>query len=155
MVGRAEGWPSVSSDVIGDRGQWHALLALTEPVGKVQTLFRPHFLGDKYPNIDVIVELVGAPGTFTPFFFAQVKATGQGLTPRGHLPVQVTADILDRLITYPVPTYIVAAIPGGPTHYPSLPATHRLNGRTRQELFNEALGFWQQHAASFAASRFA
>ncbi|HEY7033340.1 MAG TPA: hypothetical protein VH482_18510 [Thermomicrobiales bacterium] len=133
----------------------------------VQTLFRPHFLGDKYPNIDVIVELVGAPVTFTPLFFAQIKATERGLTPGGHLPVQVTADALNRLTAYPVPTYIigvdntrrgvsyiVAAVAGGPAYFRSLPTTHRLNATTRKQLFDEVLDFWRQHPASFAASRF-
>jgi hypothetical protein len=167
MVGRTAGRSTVNRDLIGERGQQYALLALTEPVGKAESLFRPRFLGDKYPTIDFFVELVDAPVIFTPFFFVQVKATQAGYTQGGQLRVQVAADTMDSLIAYPVPTYIigvdngggglsyiVAALPGGPTHYPSLPTTHRLNGRTLRQLFNEILGFWRQHAATFTTSRF-
>jgi hypothetical protein len=167
MVGRAQGRATVDRDLVGERGQDFAFLALTEPVGKKASLFRPRFLGDKYPAIDYIVELVDAPAPFTPFFFVQVKATQTGYTQAGHLRVQVTEDTMRRLIAYPVPTYIigvdnerrgvsyiVAALPGGSTHYPSLPTDHRLTGRTLRHLFDEVLGFWQQHAATFTTSRF-
>ena len=169
MAGRSigGGGTGINRDLIGNRGQQFAFLALTEPVGKVESLFFPQFLGDKYPSIDFIVELVGASATFTPFFFVQVKATRAGYTQGGQLWVQVPRDAMSALVRYPVPTYIigvddagggiaylVAALPGGPAHYPSLPTTHRLDGRRLRGLFNEVLDFWQQHAAFLSKSRF-
>ena len=54
------------TDLIGERGEWITQLALTERVQGSQTLFRPQFLGDKYPTIDLFVELVGDNGEITP-----------------------------------------------------------------------------------------
>jgi hypothetical protein len=61
MVEHSANRELVDRERIGNRGQWFALLALTEPVGKEESLFRPFFLGDKYPSIDCIVELADAP----------------------------------------------------------------------------------------------
>lgn len=154
-------------DLIGVRGQHFAQLALTEPIGEADALFRVQFLGDKYPTIDLIVELEDAPGSTTPFFFVQVKATRSGYNQAGRLRVQVSRDTLSKLIAYPVPTYIigvdetgngisyiVAACQEGPTHYSGFPTTHRLNGQTLRRLYDEVLAFWQTHATIFATSHF-
>jgi hypothetical protein len=48
----------LSKDDIGDRGQWQFSLMMTELCGRDEPIFRPRFLGDKYPTFDFIVELV-------------------------------------------------------------------------------------------------
>src|SRR5262249_29717331 len=97
----------------------------------------------------------------------QIRATRGEYNRSGNLRVQVTRDIMAKLIAYPVPTYIigvdssskrssflVAAVAGGPTHYPSLPTTHQLNEQALRRLYDEVLAFWQAHAATFATSLF-
>ena len=154
-------------DLIGARGEWLTQLAFTEPVGDRETLFRPQFLGDKYPTIDLIVELVDAGPSLTPFFFAQVKATTQGYTLEGNLRVQVTAAGLRSLVAYPVPTYIVgvdtvhpgrvficAALASGPDHFPSFPTRYELNTAVLRALYDEVIDFWRAYPAPFVVSRF-
>jgi hypothetical protein len=67
----------VTKDDIGDRGQWLFCRLFTDLCGREDPYFRPHFLGDKYPPFDYIVEVVDHPGYY---FFVQVKATIQGYT---------------------------------------------------------------------------
>lgn len=69
-------------------------------------IFRPRFLGDKYPTFDYIVEVVDPPACF---FFVQVKATTKGYTEHRpyRLKVQVSQDDIDRMVAYPAPTRVV------------------------------------------------
>jgi hypothetical protein len=159
---------AVNRDVIGDRGQWLASLALTERVGTAQSLFRPRFLGDKNEAFDSIVDLLDSPLPITPYFLVQVKATRLGYNNRnGNLRVQVMRPDLAKLVSYPAPTYIigvddrgggaayiVAALQGGPGHYVSLPTTHKLEPPTLQILYNEVLAYWGARSLAFTTSHF-
>src|SRR5262245_22873586 len=62
------------SNLIGDRGENIFELAITDYREFARPLFKPGFLGDKWPAVDYYVELVGVEGS-TPFFFAQIKTT--------------------------------------------------------------------------------
>jgi len=53
-------------------------LRLTDFAGLKSPLFRPGFLGDKWPSIDFDVELRNVRRT-TPYFFAQAKSTAREL----------------------------------------------------------------------------
>ena len=54
------------------------MLELATYRGLSEPLFRTHRMGDRYPVIDLFVELAGAPPELRPFFVAQVKATSLG-----------------------------------------------------------------------------
>lgn len=47
-----------------------------------EILFRPRHLGDKWPVVDVLVELTDVDD-MNPFFLAQVKATASGYSADG------------------------------------------------------------------------
>lgn len=159
---------SVNRDAIGDRGQSIVFNLLTRFHQRPSPLFHPQFLGDKYPAIDLFVELVGAPATVRPFFLVQAKASRRGYTVRGHrLNVQVRQSGIRNLVAYPAPTYIigidepnelafvVAAITGGVSHFTSLPTTHSLDReQTLLRLYEEVLQFWQNNPVNFGVSQF-
>lgn len=95
------------SDVVGSRGEMIFELAITDYSQFRSPLFRPAFLGAKWPTIDYYVELLGVANA-SPFFFAQVKAITE--------PVQVNATALEikmerakceRLFRVPGPTYLI------------------------------------------------
>lgn len=70
-------------------------------------MFRPQFLGDKWPTVDFIVELLGVRN-LKPFFFVQVRTTYFTETAdKDRLAVQINRTTVSGLSQYPVPTYIV------------------------------------------------
>ncbi|MBI1927986.1 DUF4365 domain-containing protein [Candidatus Poribacteria bacterium] len=95
-------------DAIGQRGESIFYVIITRLYGRSGPLFRPQFLGDKWPTVDFIVELTNCPGRITPYFFAQVKTTSQGYTQkRRRLKVKVSKADAERFSSYPAPTYII------------------------------------------------
>jgi hypothetical protein len=70
---------AVNRDVLGLRGEalFGALILRSHPTKGF--LFRPQFLGDKWPVADFIVELEGVED-IRPFFMVQVRATSAGYT---------------------------------------------------------------------------
>jgi len=94
-------------DHLGRRGESIAIVRLTE-VCQANDLpyFVAHFLGDKCPLFDALVELVGA-GDNTPFFFAQVKSTREGYNSNGRLKVAVKKQAVVSMVKYPAPTYVI------------------------------------------------
>src|SRR5262245_23487334 len=100
----------MSRDDIGTRGEAIFRVRITDPYGPDRTpLFRPCHLGEKFPTLDFLVELVGLPEGREAYFFVQVKATTRGLT-RGQparLRVSVLQHDIDRMLVYPGPTYVV------------------------------------------------
>ena len=70
-----------TKDDIGNRGEAIFELRMTDPHGPGgDPLFRPYHLGEKFPTLDYLVELVGLPAGRVGYFFAQVKSTGKGFT---------------------------------------------------------------------------
>src|SRR4051794_9045051 len=94
-------------DHLGMRGEYLAFTRLTE-VCQLDDLpyFVPHFLGDKCPLFDALVELVNA-GNQTPYFFAQVRGTRNGYNSRGRLKVEVARSIVVAMIRYLAPPYVI------------------------------------------------
>jgi hypothetical protein len=79
-------------DALGQRGEALFTILMTAFEPGEQPLFRPQFLGDKWPYIDFFVELLGHDD-IKPFFFVQVKTTRQGYTKRQHrLKIGVAED---------------------------------------------------------------
>jgi hypothetical protein len=74
--------------------------------GFSEPLFRPGFLGDKWPAIDYYVELTSVRGRRL-YFFAQAKATRATLGPaQTNLAISTKKRDIERLLQIPGPTYI-------------------------------------------------
>ncbi len=50
------------SNELGQRGEALFYVLITKSYGRVKPIFRPQFLGDKWPTVDFIVELVKEEG---------------------------------------------------------------------------------------------
>lgn len=97
----------INKDALGDRGEAIFRVLMTEFDLADGPIFRPYFLGEKWPLVDFIVELLGA-GDTTPYFFVQVKTTWAGYTQKEkRLKVGVSGDAVRLLASYPAPTYVV------------------------------------------------
>lgn len=94
-------------DVTGYRGEKIVELRLTDFVDGGGPLFRPGFLGEKWPALDFYVELNGIPGR-RPFFFVQCKSTRTPF-PRlaTYLRISSTRRDIERLLEIPGPTYLL------------------------------------------------
>jgi hypothetical protein len=142
-------------DHLGRRGEIIAFVRLTE-VCQANDLpyFVAHFLGDKCPLFDALVELVGA-GQKTPFFFAQVKATREGYNTKGRLKVEVAKSDVVGMVLYPAPTYVIGiderqekayivAVHGGMNRkISSLNTAYPLNCTTLKQLWDEVKDYWK------------
>ena len=90
-------------DVTGFRGEKILELRLTNFEKFKKPLFRPAFLGDKWPTIDFLVELPNVRNR-RPYFFGQAKATVTHLG--AHLKINVKKADVGKLLRIPGPTYI-------------------------------------------------
>jgi hypothetical protein len=144
------------NDITGLRGEAIVELCLTDYRNFAKPLFRPGFLGDKWPAIDFYVELCNVTGS-VPYFFAQVKATVKALTKKSHaLRISAKKRDIQRLLRLPGPTYIFGI------HEPSqrvfvrsvhlgtpvkamtqIPLSHELTSGNLAVLHNEVRTFWQ------------
>ena len=143
------------SDVTGFRGERIVELCLTDYRDFAKPLFRPGFLGDKWPAIDFYVELTMVRGRRF-YFFAQVKATTAGLGSFDtSMAISTKKSDIGRLLMIPGPTYIFGV------HEPSkrvfarsvhagmaakaisrIPSTHELTSENLLKLHEEVRGFW-------------
>jgi len=155
-------------DVTGYRGEKILELCLTDYVAFPKPLFRPGFLGDKWPAIDFYVELTSVPGKRL-YFFGQAKATTSTLTPYSRkLRISTKKEDIERLLQIPGPTYIfgvhepskrvcVCSVHAGiPIRaITSIPLTHELNSTTLQTLHDEVRDFWAKNQHKPSTSAFA
>lgn len=153
-------------DVTGFRGEKIVELCLTDYEDSPMPLFRPGFLGDKWPAIDFYVELTADQGLY---FFVQVKATTSELPPAStHLSISTKSDDIERLLCIPGPTYILGV------HEPSkrvfvrsvhfgvqvkaitqIPLTHELTSANLKMLYDEVRTFWSTNGHKPKSSVFA
>jgi Domain of unknown function (DUF4365) len=139
---------------LGKFGENWFSTVIMEPFNDGDSFFDPTYLDGKLPTLDFYVELVGAPRRF--YFFAQVKTTlkGYGTSARGkRLGVEVSRTDLDRLETFPAPTYLFAINPhdkaiyvlSANEHLPRLadfPTKFPLNRKNLRRLWDEVSTFW-------------
>ncbi len=148
-----------TNDDIGNRGEAIFELRITDPHGPGgDPLFRPYHLGEKFPTLDYLVELVGLPAGKVGDFFAQVKLTRKGFTKRPpvRLPVRVSQGDIERMLTYPGPTYVIGIDerPGHERAYiasvnrpgmkgiQGLPPTFPLDAANMNALWKEVEVYW-------------
>jgi hypothetical protein len=147
-------------DDIGSRGESLVISRFTElfPSGRGRraAYFWPVFLGDKFPTLDLLVQLRRV-GKQMLFFSAQVKATADvPKLPGSRLPVRVSSEDIGRLLTSALPAYLFVAdvvndrvyvsvvdeaMRGGVT---SLPRTHELTRPNLRLLWAEVRSYWKQ-----------
>jgi hypothetical protein len=137
------------TDVIGNRGESIFELAITEYENRSSPLFRPAFVGEKWPAVDYYVELHGARGVF----FAQVKATAEPLGVNS-ISVRLKREKRDALARLPDPTYLVGVHEpsrrcfirsidrSSRTGVTSILLANELNAANLQTLFDEIKAFW-------------
>lgn len=137
------------TDLVGSRGEQIFYLAATDYRIGTDPLFLPRFLGEKCPDVDFLVNLVGARG----IFFVQVKST-EAAVGRQSLTVRLTGETCQRLLDLPGPTYVVGVHePSGRCFIRSIDATtnsgltsiplaHELHPDNLKRLFDEVRAFW-------------
>ena len=143
-------------EVVGFRGEKVVELCLTNYESFAEPLFRPGFLGDKWPSIDFYVELRTVRRR-TPYFFGQAKATRSRLLKSSpNLRISTRRQDVERLLRIPGPTYIFGV------HEPSkrvfirsihrgtmvraittIPVTHELTPQNLRALHTEVRRFWE------------
>src|SRR5580704_12932969 len=143
-------------EVIGFRGEKVVELCLTNYQSFSSPLFRPGFLGDKWPSIDFYVELLAVRGK-KPYFFCQAKATkSRLLTSSRKLRISTKRQDIVRLMRIPGPTYIfgihepsrrvfVRAVHGKTKQraITTIPLTHELTPTNLRALHSEVRRFWE------------
>lgn len=156
FVGRSALVPAAFAlqDATGFRGEKMVELCLTGWAGLKQPLFRPSFLGEKWPVVDFYVELMGAKAR-RPYFWVQAKATRGKLTNRG-VSIHSTKKDVAGLLEIPGPTYVLGV--HEPTHrvfaksvhggqaaraIAMIPLTHELTPVNLERLYNEVEGYWK------------
>lgn len=141
-------------NALGARGEAIFYVLMTEFHSEAGPIFRPQFLGEKWPTVDFIVELLGA-GPDVPFFFVQVRTTRAGFTARhDRLKVGVPLPSMRRLGMLPAPTYIVGIDELGEMGYllsanresslpvTSMPTVHGIDHHRREQLWHEVHDYW-------------
>ena len=154
----------MTSDEIGERAQNLFCLLITDLCGRPGPLFRPQFLGDKYPNFDYLVELTDHPHLF---FFAQVKGTTLGYAGSSmRLRIRVPQDAIDRMVARPAPTYLVGidvtatragfllSVNEPMGRITSLTTRHSIDCSTLRRLHDEVEGYWSGRDMRLRGSSF-
>jgi hypothetical protein len=137
---------------VGDRGESIFELAITDYSQFAMPLFRPAFLGDKWPAVDYLVELTGVRG-MTPIFFVQVKSTAAAIV-GNRLPTELRPERKKTLARIPGPTYLVGVkepmkrafiravrdVAGGGVY--DIPLANELTPANLRVLYDEVKEFW-------------
>jgi hypothetical protein len=100
--------PKANTNAIGDFGELLAATDLSRTIrGRYRRpLFKPTYLGQKYPSVDFIVDVLNTDGSTGGFFFVQVKSTskaGEG----ARIRVSISPKKYNRLASLPAPTYLI------------------------------------------------
>jgi hypothetical protein len=142
------------SNAIGARGEAIFESIMTKFHGILPLFRRPIHLGEKWPSIDYVCELIGPWKTARPFFFVQVKTTKSGYTRVGRrLKVGISKKRARALTFYKVPVYLVGVdaeseqvyIVGASGRVGGLSSMHtgtKLDVSGRRKLWNEVREFW-------------
>jgi len=159
-------WTAAMSDILGERGERIFFIIMTRFFGGTGPLFRVTFLSDKARTMDFLVETVIGAGEITPYCLVQVKTTKQDISRRGGLQTPVSQRDMQRLRSYPGPTYVVgiheptmtgyiiSARSGDTSGLRTFPTTFPLDQTNLEMLYEEVREYWTQQGATFNFSRF-
>lgn len=158
---------SALRDVTGTRGEKLTELALTDYSQFDQPLFRPGFLGEKWPFVDFYVELTDISDQ-RPYFFAQTKTSSTPLSKTArNLRISARKRDIENLLKIPGPTYIIGV------HEPTkrvfirsvhegilkqavttIPLEYELNPTNLKTLHDEVRDYWKASARKPLRSNF-
>jgi hypothetical protein len=142
------------NNLIGDRGEAIFESVMTKFHGAQPLFRRPRFMGEKWPDVDYVCELLGPWKSQKLFFFVQVKATGTGYTKgQQRLKVHIAKDRVLALAAYKAPTYVagvdtaservfIIAAAGRIKSLSSLHTGIELNAAGRRKLWKEVQRYW-------------
>lgn len=120
-------------------------------------------MGDKYPGIDFMVDVLEVGGARRGFFFVQVKGTTRSTDAGKRLPIAIPLARYNHLATFPVPTYLVGVDVRSASSY--IVAAHRprdsgvysitrayplASDSTRIALHEEVASFWAANGHTLA-----
>lgn len=154
------------NDVLGERGEKIAYLALTDYAGGNKPLFRPAFLGAKWPTIDYYVELE-SDEDHIPVALFQVKTTHESLDAGSNsltIPYFEQKDAT-RLTQIPLPAYVlgvsepsrkvfVRAVSAADKGMSTIPVGYELNAENLQSLHAEITAHWKANTLTKIKSKF-
>ncbi|MEI6122705.1 MAG: DUF4365 domain-containing protein [Bacteroidota bacterium] len=153
-------------NIIGDRGEHIFSVLISEKVNN-SYLFKPSFLGEKWPTIDFYVELINTQNNLPFFCLFQIKSTSKNYTKKAHkLKVHFSLNDLQRLSAFHAPTYIVGIDESNKLGYflsanntfnspiNNLPTTFPLDVNNLLLLWQEVIAFWSNSHISTFKSQF-
>ncbi len=150
----------MSQNQIGNLGELLAETEFCRPVGKKynRPLFRANNLGQKYPVVDFVVDLLDSNERSIGFFYVQVKSThNPSVGDRRRLPIECPYHKYNAMVNLPVPTYLVGVDVSKDTLY-ILAANRTLNRKLssigklhdlsaddiKVSLYKEVLSYWKE-----------
>ena len=154
------------ADIIGNRGEIIFELAITHYQTFGYPLFKPAFLGDKWPVVDYYVQLAQIDD-ITPFFFAQIKSTYHDIDPETQaVRISLSKEQCENLFKMAAPTYLVGI--HEPTQRAFIRSVHtqptqgiyqislnyELTPRNLQVLHQEVYDFWSNTSCKPLTSYF-
>jgi hypothetical protein len=150
-----------STNAIGDFGETLAQAHFSRPVRGAyrRPLFRASHLGEKYPVVDFIVDILDANEDSLGFFFVQVKATKSAKSKAKTLALQIEKTKYNKLAQIPAPTflvgvdivaeevYLVCAPKPAKRAFSSICKKHDLkDDGVRVALYKEVRDYWKKHS---------
>jgi len=156
------------------RGESIFVAKITNYCGRDIPYFDPHFLGDKFPVFDHLVNVVDGTAVDA-YFFAQVKTTSAGYETRAdgkrYLKTKVSREDLKAMFQYPGPAYlfgidddktndnaninayVIAIDKEREAGFSAMPTDFVVDCNTLRELWDEVKAYWADNPAFFQ-SRF-
>jgi hypothetical protein len=159
----------LTNEQIGRLVELVAAKDLSRPIGGQyrRPLFRATLLGDKYPTVDFLVDVLGRNDISLGFFIVQVKGTVTGLSTGARLSVAVSRDRFNLLVRLPAPTYLigvdviaetsylVAAHKPRKTQVSSITKAYSLRDHAvKIKLYKEVLAFWKANKPILQQTQF-
>jgi hypothetical protein len=159
----------LTTEQIGKLAEYIVSTDLSRPVkgGYDRALFKMTHLGDTYPAVDFLVDILGPVAEARGFFFIQVKGTTRTVRPAGRLPVETRTDRFNRMVAIPAPTYLIGVDVHSESSYIVAAYRRRLSrvssitreyplrtDAVRTGLYQEVESFWRASRRALRHTRF-
>lgn len=144
------------SDYIGNLGETYFCVSMLN-----HRLFRPAYLGEKWPVSDYFVEIVNSEEQY--FFIVQVKSSAAQVGKSSPLPIAINQEKLRRLASYGAPTYLAFVdVNSGNVYLKAAMSVGQYASRkaviitemSSIELRDEVIAFWKSSGMSIHKEQF-